>query len=123
MIRYYTNLKGVFKVFYKDLASSTSAIANKFHTSDTHALEIFDRYVKMDRLPLSDIISVDEVHLDMDEHCRYALVIQNFYTGDPIDLLQSRRTATTEPYFVIKIEILFMKEKLVEKDKRNLILF
>lgn len=62
---------------YKDLASSTSAIANKFHTSDTHALEIFfDRYVKMDRLPLSDIISVDEVHLDMDEHCRYALVIQ-----------------------------------------------
>lgn len=85
---------------YKDLASSTSAIANKFHTSDTHALEIFDRYVKMDRLPLSDIISVDEVHLDMDEHCRYALVIQDFYTGDPIDLLQSRRTATTEPYFV-----------------------
>ena len=85
---------------YKYLASSTSAIANKFHTSDTHALEIFDRYVKMDRLPLSDIISVDEVHLDMDEHCRYALVIQDFYTGDPIDLLQSRRTATTEPYFV-----------------------
>ena len=29
--------------------------------SDTHVLEVFDRYVKMDRLPLTDIISVDEV--------------------------------------------------------------
>ena len=85
---------------YKDLSVSSVAIANKFRVSDTHAMDVFDRYVKMDRLKLTDIISVDEVHLDMDPHCKYALVIQDFYTGEPIDLLSSRRTNVTEPYFV-----------------------
>lgn len=36
----------------------------------------------------------------MDDDCRYALVIQDFHTGDPIDLLRGRRTNVTEPYFV-----------------------
>lgn len=84
---------------FKNLLEPASSIANRFHTSDTHALEVFDRYVKMDRLPLSDIISVDEVHIDMDPRCKYALVIQNYYTGEPIDLLRSRRSEATEPYF------------------------
>lgn len=84
---------------YRDLSASSVSIANKFHVSDTHVMDVFDRYVKLDRLELSDIISIDEVHLDMDQYCKYALVIQDFYTGDPIDLLRSRRTNVTEPYF------------------------
>lgn len=84
---------------YRDLSLSSVAIANKFRVSDTYAMDVFDRYVKLDRLPLSDIISVDEVHVDMDQYCKYALVIQDFYTGDPIDLLRSRRSNVTEPYF------------------------
>ena len=35
----------------------------------------------------------------MAEDCKYALVIQDFHTGDPIDLLCSRRVNVTEPYF------------------------
>jgi len=85
---------------YRNLLETSASIAKRFNISDTHAHEIFDRYVKLDRLPLTDAISVDEVHLDMDSECRYALVIQDFHTGDPIDLLQSRRTNVTEPYFV-----------------------
>lgn len=65
----------------------------------TLTLNIFDKYVKLDRLPLSDIISVDEVFLNMDPSHKYALVIQDFHTGDPIDLLRSRKTNVTEPYF------------------------
>lgn len=84
---------------YRDLMETSTSIANRFHVSDTHVLEVFDRYVKMDRLSLTDAISVDEVFLDMDEHCKYALVIQDFHTGDPIDLLRSRRANVTEPYF------------------------
>ena len=84
---------------YRDLMETTAAIAHRFHISDTQAHEIFNRYVKMDRLPLTDAICIDEVHLDMDEHCKYALVIQDFHTGDPIDLLRSRRKDVTEPYF------------------------
>lgn len=85
---------------FRDLSVSASSIAAKFNVSDTYVLDTFDRYVKMDRLPLTDIISVDEVFLELDAHCKYALVIQDFYTGNPIDLLSSRRTNSTEPYFM-----------------------
>lgn len=84
---------------YKNLLETSVSIAKRFHVSDSYAHEVFNRYVKLDRLPLTDAISVDEVHLDMDDHCKYALVIQDFHTGDPIDLLRSRRTSVTEPYF------------------------
>lgn len=85
---------------YRDLMETSTSIANRFHVSYTHVHEVFDRYVKMDRLPLTDAICIDEVYLDMDEHCKYALVIQDFHTGNPIDLLRSRRVNVTEPYFV-----------------------
>ena len=85
---------------YRDLMETSASIANRFHISDTHVHEVFDRYVKMDRLPLTDAICIDEVYLDMDEYCKYSLVIQDFHTGDPIDLLRSRRVNVTEPYFV-----------------------
>lgn len=84
---------------YHNLMETSTSIANRFHVSDTHALEVFERYVKMDRLPLTDAICIDEVFLNMDEHCQYALVIQDFHTGDSIDLLRSRRANVTEPYF------------------------
>lgn len=85
---------------YRDLMETSTSIAARFHVSDIYVHEVFDRYVKMDRLPLTDAICIDEVFLDMDEHCKYALVIQDFHTGDPIDLLRSRRVNVTEPYFV-----------------------
>lgn len=85
---------------YRNLMETSASIAARFHVSDTYVHEVFDRYVKMDRLPLTDAICIDEVFLDMDEHCKYALVIQDFHTGDPIDLLRSRRVNVTEPYFV-----------------------
>ena len=85
---------------FRDLKESATSIAKKFKTSDTHVLDVFDHYVKMKRLPLTDIISVDEVYTDMGTDGKYALVIQDFYTGDPIDLLRSRLLKITEPYFV-----------------------
>lgn len=85
---------------YRNLLETSASIAKRFHMSDSYVHEVFDRYVKLDRLPFTDAISIDEVHLDMDDDCKYALVIQDFHTGDPIDLLRSRRTSVTEPYFV-----------------------
>ena len=84
---------------FRDLNATASSIAKRFNTTDTNVLDIFDRYVHLDRLPLTDAISVDEVHIDMDPKCRYALVIQDFHSGDPIDILISRRNNITEPYF------------------------
>lgn len=85
---------------YRNLLAPTSEIASRFHVSDTYALDVFDRFVQMDRLALPDIISVDEVFTNLNAQCKYALVIQDFYTGDPIDMLRSRRVEVTEPYFV-----------------------
>ncbi len=85
---------------YRDLTMSTTAIAKKFNVSDAYVHDIFNRYVKLDRLPLSEAVSVDEVHIGMDSDCQYALIIQDFFTGDPIDLLISRRSKLTEPYFL-----------------------
>jgi len=84
---------------FRDLANSAASIAKKFHTTDTHVLEVFDKYVRMERLPLTDAISVDEVYLDMDNSCKYVLVLQDFHTGQPIDLIRSRRDNVTAPFF------------------------
>lgn len=84
---------------FRDLSVSAADIARRFKTSDTHVLSVFDRYVRLQRLPLTEIVSVDEVFTDMADDCKYALVIQDFKTGDPIDILRSRRTKITEPYF------------------------
>lgn len=84
---------------FRDLTKSATDIARKFNTSDTHVLGVFDRYVNMKRLPLTDAISIDEVHLDIGQNGKYALVIQDFYSGQAIDLLESRRQNVTEPYF------------------------
>lgn len=47
-------------------------------------------YVKMDRLPLTDVISIDEVFMDMDEYCMRDLKeiyihFNTHYAGQPIE--------------------------------------
>ena len=84
---------------YQNLMETSVSIAKRFNVSDTYAHKVFNRYVKLDRLTLTDAISVDEVHIDMDDDGKYALVIQDFHTGNPIDMLRNRRTNVTEPYF------------------------
>ena len=84
---------------YQNLMETSDSIAKRFNVSDTYAHKVFNRYVKLDRLTLTDAISVDEVHIDMDDDGKYALVIQDFHTGNPIDMLRNRRTNVTEPYF------------------------
>lgn len=68
---------------YRNLLETSASIAKRFHVSDSHAHEVFDRYIKLDRLSLTDAISIDEVHQDMDDDCKYTLVIQDFHTGNP----------------------------------------
>lgn len=56
---------------YRNILETSASIAKRFHVSDSHAHEVFDRYVKLGRLPLTDAISIDKVHPDMDGDCRY----------------------------------------------------
>ena len=77
---------------------SAVQIAERFKVSDTYALSVFDRYVNLPRLKLTSAICVDEVHLNTEKY-KYALIIQDFSSGEPIDMVISRRKEITEPYF------------------------
>lgn len=48
---------------FRNLMETSTSIANHFHVSDSYVHEVFDRYVKMDRLPLTEAICIDEVYL------------------------------------------------------------
>lgn len=83
----------------KDLTLSTSAVARLFHTSDTNIHNIFTRYVDMKRLPLPEIISVDEVHFPINKKRPYLMVLLDFETGQIIDILKDRYSDTCDEYF------------------------
>jgi len=84
---------------FKDYNLSARQIADRFHVTDTYVLNVFDRYVNMPRLKLPMALCIDEVHLEIFSKYKYALVLQDFATGEPIDLVVSRRQTITEPYF------------------------
>ena len=84
---------------FKDVELSAAQIARRFNVSDTYAIYTFERYVDMKRRQLTAAICIDEVQLKIPKVCNYALVIQDFATGEPIDLVINRRKEITEPYF------------------------
>lgn len=83
----------------KDLNRSAVSIANQFNISDTQVHDIFTAYVDLPRLPLPEFLSIDEVHLDIDDQNKYALVLMDFQTGEIVDILHNRWESTAEDYF------------------------
>ena len=83
----------------KDLNHTVSDVARQFNLSDTQVHRIFERYVDMKRLPLSEVICIDEVHTEAVSYSKYSMIILDFLTGQPIDILPSRQTRDTESYF------------------------
>ncbi len=83
----------------KDLNRTTASIARQFNLSDTQVHDIFTAYVDLSRLELPEIISIDEVFIDISEKEKYALVIMDFKTGEIIDILHNRWEKTTAQYF------------------------
>ncbi len=95
-----TNITDLLVVMaFKDPQMTARQIADTFSVSDTYAITAFSRYVDMPKRQLSEAISIDEVYVDMDPKNKYAMVILDFITGEPIDMLPSRRKEVTEQYF------------------------
>ena len=84
---------------FKDVQLSAAQITRRFSVSDTYAINLFSRYVDMPRRQLPEVLCVDEVHVNISRVCKYALVLQDFVNGEPIDLIVNRRNEITEPYF------------------------
>ena len=83
----------------KDLNRSAVSVAKQFNISDTQVHDIFTAYVDLPRLALPEILSVDEVHIDINYKCKYALVIMDFITGEIVDILHNRWEKTADEYF------------------------
>ncbi len=83
----------------KDINMSAAEVARQYNVSNTYVHTVFMQYVSLPRLPLTDIISVDEVYMAFNHQDRYAMVIMDFRTGQIIDILPNRNKETTEEYF------------------------
>lgn len=84
----------------KNINITTSEVAKRYNVSDTTVHYIMLQYLDIQRLPLPEILSIDEVHLDMDYKHKYALVMLDFETNNIIDILPNRWEETTNPYFL-----------------------
>ena len=84
---------------FRNPNASAREIARRFHVSDTHAITTFARYVDMPRRQMTEAVCVDEVQLDISKTCNYALILQDFITGEPLDMIINRREEITLPYF------------------------
>ena len=83
----------------KDLNRSAVSIAKQFNISDTQVHDIFTAYVDLPRLELPEILSVDEVYMNINHKDKYALVLMDFKTGEIIDILHNRWKSTADKYF------------------------
>lgn len=77
-----------------------TTVAEENHISPTSAASIFDQHVKMDRLTLTERINMDECYAFSGEEGKYVLMILDDITGDPIDILPSRRKDYLIDYFL-----------------------
>lgn len=83
----------------KDINMTATEVALRYNVSDTYVHNTFMRYVNLPRLPLTDIIAIDEVYLNFDHKNRYALVIMDFRTSQILDILPNRNKDTLTSYF------------------------
>ncbi|MCF0106714.1 MAG: ISL3 family transposase [Holdemanella sp.] len=86
----------------KDLNRTTASVAKQFNMSDTQVHDIFSAHVDLEALPLPEIISVDEVYMNINNRRKYAFVIMDFVTGEIIDIVEDRWKDTLERYFLSK---------------------
>ena len=83
----------------KDITLTCAAVSRRYQVSDTYVHSIMMRYLEFDPLPLSEIISIDEVFLDIEYDERYVVVIRDFISGDIIDILPNRYDETLSAFF------------------------
>ncbi len=83
-----------------DLSLSVSSVSNDYNISDTSLHNFFLQHIDMKRLPLPEIICIDEVYTNFRDDCKYSLVIMDFITHEIIDILPSRREQHTNSYFL-----------------------
>ena len=84
----------------KDITLSCAYVARHRNVSETWVHQIVMSYLRFDRLPLTEVLCIDEVYLDISKDARYCVILRDFLTGDLIDILPNRYEKTFEDYFL-----------------------
>ena len=84
----------------KDITITCAYVARHRRVSETWVHQVVMSYLKFDRLPLPEILCIDEVYLDICKDARYCVILRDFLTGDLIDILPNRYEKTFENYFL-----------------------
>ena len=84
----------------KDITLTCAAVSRRYQVSDTYVHSIMMRYLQFSSLPLSRIISIDEVYLDIEYDKRYVVVIRDFINDDIIEILPNRYENTIRQFFL-----------------------
>lgn len=83
----------------KEPGETFTTIARRYGISPTSVASIFDSHVDMKPFPLSERINLDECYAFAGEEGKYVLMILDDKTGNPIDILPSRRKDYLLKYF------------------------
>ena len=83
----------------KNPAETFSNVARRYKLSPTTVASIFDEHVAMNRLPLPEYIAIDESYSFHSEVSKYVCMFIDFLTGEPIDILPSRKEDDLLEYF------------------------
>lgn len=83
----------------KNLGYTAVSIAHDLNISDTMVHEIFMRYVDLPRLPLPEVLCIDEVHMKYSNADLYSVILLDWKTGDVVDILPNRYHDTLVRYF------------------------
>lgn len=86
----------------KSQSETFTSVAQRYHISPTSVASIFDQHVQMDRLPLPEMIIIDETYafVHKGEKSKYVFTILDYVTQEPIDILPSRKLNYLKSYFL-----------------------
>lgn len=71
-----------------------TSVAERYNLSVKGVIKIFDRYVNMERLPLTKAMCFDEIYFSRKRRKKYVLVILNYFNRAIVDVLKDRDKIT-----------------------------
>lgn len=74
-------------------------VALRYHLSPTSVASIFDEHVAMERLVFPEYLCIDEAYAFKKDDSKYVCMFVDFFTGEPIDILSSRKKEALIEYF------------------------
>ncbi len=84
----------------KRVNETYTSIANRYYTTNTNVINIFDRHVQIHRARLSRVVCIDEFYLGRHGVAgKYACVLYDFTQNIIIDILPTRQKVYLRNYF------------------------